>query len=61
MKTIFKAGWQRKTGYFGHVPIQSIFTLSGTSGAENTSSFLAKLLDISGQLFCRISSHYLQY
>jgi hypothetical protein len=28
MKTILKAGWQRKTGYFGYVPTQSIFTKS---------------------------------
>ncbi len=40
MKTILKAGWQRKTGFLGYVPSFHSFTLSWIFGAGGNSNVL---------------------
>jgi len=46
MKTISKPDWGRKTGFFGYVPTQDIFTLSWLIDAVNFSRFLPIILNI---------------
>jgi hypothetical protein len=60
MKTISQPDWERKMGFLRFISTQDIFTLPGTSEAENTSSSLPKPLDILCQLFSSIPSHYLE-